>query len=217
VEPPRCQAPRWPALMEREARLCICQQLPARRAKWKAPLKQRPSAQERIARMARPSGADTLGVSRFLGASAAVLLIAGFSHAAKPLRFSVVRFQPTAEVAAPCRVVVTSNEQWNRLVSAAQAQVDRGVRFDFTRQTVVAIFGGQKPTGGYSLRVDRVEDESEPGKPFRARVHHRLVDPPSGAMLTQALTYPSVVIRLDKKFESVVLAPPIETACWSVQ
>jgi hypothetical protein len=158
-------------------------------------------------------GAVTSRVFKFTTALASFILAGGVSQAAKPVRFSVVPFRSTSEIAVPCRAIVTTNQQWNRLVTAMQGQLDRPVRIDFARQTVLAIFAGQKSTGGYSIRVENVEDESEPGKPSRAKVRYRVVEPPAGAMLTQVLSHPSVVIRLDKKFESIDLDPAIKAGC----
>jgi protease stability complex PrcB-like protein len=140
-------------------------------------------------------------------------LAAGAFQAARPVQFSVVPFRSASEVAMPCKAIITANQQWDRFVTSMQGQLDRPVKIDFARETVVALFAGLKSTGGYSIRVDKVEDESQPGKSSRAKIRYRVIEPPPGAMLTQSLNQPSVVIRLPKKFESIDVDPAINTSC----
>jgi hypothetical protein len=54
--------------------------------------------------------------------------------------------------------------------------------------TYLAVYWGEKPTGGYSLAVESARIEGD-----RVRVRIVLEKPPRGAILTQALTYPYAV------------------------
>lgn len=62
---------------------------------------------------------------------------------------------------------------------------------DFARETVLAVFDGQKPTGGYGLDVRGVTVEN--GELYVDLVHVR---PTPGAVTTQALTSPWVLIHV---------------------
>ncbi len=58
--------------------------------------------------------------------------------------------------------------------------------------TYLAVFWGEKPTGGYSVEITSARVEGD-----RVTIRISLKDPPSDAMVTQALTYPyaTAVIR----------------------
>ncbi|MBA3424058.1 MAG: protease complex subunit PrcB family protein [Rubrobacter sp.] len=58
--------------------------------------------------------------------------------------------------------------------------------------TYLAVFRGEKPTGGYSVEITSARVEGD-----RVTIRISLKDPPSDAMVTQALTYPyaTAVIR----------------------
>jgi hypothetical protein len=75
---------------------------------------------------------------------------------------------------------------------------------------VVAIFGGQKPTGGYSVRVDKVSEASRADQPSRVTIHYQVIAPPADALVIQALTYPYTFIRIAKKVDTVEFRPPVE-------
>ena len=58
---------------------------------------------------------------------------------------------------------------------------------------VVALFLGQKSTGGYSVEITRAELDGS-----NLRFYYRERNPPPGAMLTQALTQPYHLVRLSR-------------------
>ncbi len=72
---------------------------------------------------------------------------------------------------------------------------------------IVTIHAGQKPTGGYSVEVRRVERQGK-----RCIVHYAVVEPPPDAMVTQAITYPAAVVRIAAGCEDVAVAPPLPRA-----
>ena len=62
---------------------------------------------------------------------------------------------------------------------------------DFDREAVIAVFLGERPTGGYGLRIDRVDLEGN--DLFVDLVE---VTPAAGSVTTQALTSPWLMIRV---------------------
>lgn len=60
---------------------------------------------------------------------------------------------------------------------------------DFDRDAIVAVFAGERSTGGYSLELDRVERSET-----TITLHIRENTPAADAMVTQALTYPALVV-----------------------
>lgn len=69
---------------------------------------------------------------------------------------------------------------------------------DFTKSQVVVLFLGAKNTGGYSISIDRVEEEN--GKLV---VYKKIEKPAPGAMVTMALTSPFVIAEIKSKKEII--------------
>ncbi|MEX2536469.1 MAG: protease complex subunit PrcB family protein [Trueperaceae bacterium] len=79
---------------------------------------------------------------------------------------------------------------WNRAYGS-QLQVPPVPEVAFERETVVALFLGTKPTGGYGLEVERVSLEQG-----ELIVDVRMSQPSADAFTTQALTSPWVMVRI---------------------
>jgi hypothetical protein len=79
---------------------------------------------------------------------------------------------------------------WNR-AHGSQLQVPPLPEVDFGRESVVALFMGTKPTGGYSIEVEGLTQQQN-----ELQVDVRLNEPPEGAITTQALTSPWVMVRV---------------------
>jgi hypothetical protein len=79
---------------------------------------------------------------------------------------------------------------WNR-AHGAQLQVPPVPEVDFGRETVVALFMGGRPTGGYGLEVEALTLAE--GGLF---LDVRFLEPAPGAITTQALTSPWVMVRV---------------------
>ena len=105
----------------------------------------------------------------------------------------------TTEAPEALRVVQISSEapgqgpQGPRVIlspSAAGVERESGasVPSDAARGTYLAVYWGEKPTGGYSLAVRSARLVGD-----RVRVRLALEEPPPEAIVTQALTYPYAV------------------------
>lgn len=79
---------------------------------------------------------------------------------------------------------------WNR-AHASQLQAPPLPDVSFARETVVALFLGSKPTGGYGLQV-----ENATLREGELMVDVRLIEPAEGAITTQALTSPWAMVRV---------------------
>jgi hypothetical protein len=122
------------------------------------------------------------------------------------LAFSVLPVEATRPLTAPEARVIRTEAQWKELLAAVGAESGPPAP-DFNRVTVVAIFAGERRTGGYRVVVDSVvEDKAEPRK---AVLHYRVVPPAPGALVAQMLTYPYVVVAIDRRLDQLVLVPPI--------
>lgn len=60
----------------------------------------------------------------------------------------------------------------------------------------IVVSRGEKPTGGYGVRVVDIEGE-EGGRGFNVRVEYQ--DPKPGQMVAQVITYPFVVVKTGLK------------------
>ena len=67
----------------------------------------------------------------------------------------------------------------------------------FTKNQVVALFLGSRNTGGYSISIDRVEEQNDQLLIYKKEVK------PSG-MVTMAFTNPFVIVEIHSKKEVVV-------------
>jgi hypothetical protein len=71
---------------------------------------------------------------------------------------------------------------------------------DFDKEMIVVAFSGEKPSGGHRMEIFKIEEDT--GK-RELRVIFRETKPPSGAMVTAALTQPYHIVKLKKTDLSV--------------
>ncbi len=100
------------------------------------------------------------------------------------------RQNPGAQTLWTPEQLETVLQQMGQIDLARRGAVLGGV--DFERQVVVAAFLGRRRTGGYSLELAGVERDEE-----FITIHVRERQPPADAMVTQALTWPAVLILVD--------------------
>jgi hypothetical protein len=107
------------------------------------------------------------------------------------IAFSVLKVEPRDVRAEPGSVVINTQAEWERFAESPP-------RVDFEKHTVVAIFAGEKPTGGYSIRLVGGDKRGE-----GCEIRYRVQEPPPGAIVTQAITSVFAVVRLDTKCSTV--------------
>lgn len=91
------------------------------------------------------------------------------------------------------RVVESENELlelWNR-AHGGQLSVPPVPTVDFARETVVAVFQGERPTGGYGIEISDAVLEGD-----ELFVQMRFQEPAPDAFTTQALTSPWAMVRV---------------------
>jgi hypothetical protein len=101
---------------------------------------------------------------------------------------ATLQVQPREQRSEAGFAVINSEADWSRFTDDAAQGVD------FNKHSVVAVFAGEKPTAGYSVRVTRVEKDGD-----ACVVYHTITAPPRDAMVAQMITYPYTVVRLDGK------------------
>lgn len=106
-------------------------------------------------------------------------------------------------------MVIDNSEQWNDLWQQHTCNTEPPPpvpQVDFTRYSVVAVFAGEQPTGGYSVEIFSAETSGSPTQEqpsIAITVQYR--QPKAGEFVTEALTYPYHIIRIPKIDGKVVL------------
>src|SRR5689334_23842364 len=78
----------------------------------------------------------------------------------------------------------------------------RSPEVDFARNAVALLQAGQKPTGGYSIHVVRLEENED-----QIYVWYRVDAPKAGAVVTQMITHPDrKSTRLNSSHSSISYA-----------
>lgn len=96
--------------------------------------------------------------------------------------------------ASESNVIVSNQEELEALYqSVGNEEVPK---IDFSKSQVVALFLGTKNTGGYSISIDRVEEQD-------GNLHiYRKVETPKG-MATMAISNPFVIAEIHSKKEII--------------
>jgi hypothetical protein len=105
-------------------------------------------------------------------------------------------------VAKPSNQVIEDAEAWRKIwkeIHARQKPAPDVPEIDFDKQTVLAVFMGRKPTGGYATKITRITDT---GKRIEATVQEHAPGP--GDIVTQALTSPYHMVAVPKTEKPVV-------------
>ena len=99
-------------------------------------------------------------------------------------------------------VTIRTSDEWLdlwRRHSATTVSSLAAPAIDFAREMVIALFLGQRSTGGFAIEVVRVERVGG-----GVRVVYRETPPPRGGMVPQILTQPYHIIKLQRSDEEVV-------------
>ena len=90
-------------------------------------------------------------------------------------------------------VVVQSEQQWQKLWNEHSPGGAPPPPVDFTKELVVGVFAGERPTAGHEVEIVRVERESG-----GLSVVYRIESPAKDAMVAQVLTQPFHLVRLPR-------------------
>ncbi|MBE2228613.1 MAG: protease complex subunit PrcB family protein [Ignavibacteria bacterium] len=93
-------------------------------------------------------------------------------------------------------VLITNNEQFQSLMNEIYRNMDQMPRFpvvDFTKNSVVAVFIGERPNGGYMVSIDSITEGSR-----YVNVNVVETTPGPNCMTTQAITRPFAIVKIPK-------------------
>jgi len=95
-------------------------------------------------------------------------------------------------------VVVNTEGEWENLWTLHKSTVSPVPKLpevDFGREMIVAVFSGEKRTGGYGIEIRKIEEDREKGQ---STVFCLETQPPPRSMVTQALTQPYHIVSLKR-------------------
>jgi hypothetical protein len=102
-------------------------------------------------------------------------------------------------------LVISSRAKWDdlwRSHSSLNLPKQELPAVDFESESVLALFSGEKRTGGYAIEVVKVEDDPATAQ---LKVFYRETAPPPNAIVTQGLTQPFHMIKLARKADLPVV------------
>ncbi|SKC50772.1 protease complex subunit PrcB family protein [Maledivibacter halophilus] len=77
--------------------------------------------------------------------------------------------------------------------------LERALACKVNGEIYVVVTRGEKPTGGYSVDIDKIEKMKDEEDKFKLIVYAKFTDPKPGDVVTQAVTYPYVVAKTNLK------------------
>lgn len=95
-------------------------------------------------------------------------------------------------IGAPRELVIKDNDVWQALWKEHMARVPNpppAPAIDFEHHDVIALFAGQRPSGGYRIVIDEVTTTTWNGESARV-VRYHVSSPPAGAVTAQVITTP---------------------------
>lgn len=94
------------------------------------------------------------------------------------------------------QLVIASPDEWEEFWSRhASLQLPPPIlpEVDFSAEMVIAVFSGEKPTGGYSVEISEVEFAED-----EVNIFFEEVSPVPGEPVTEALTQPFHIIKISR-------------------
>jgi PrcB C-terminal len=104
-------------------------------------------------------------------------------------------------------LLIRTEKEWEnlwRLHKAPFVPEKRIPLIDFGQEMIVAVFSGEKKTGGYSIEITKIQEDR---KSMELIVLFHETRPPSNAMVTQALTQPYHIAKMARTDSTVKFIP----------
>jgi hypothetical protein len=116
-----------------------------------------------------------------------------FGKPAVQLSFQMIAKGYRSGVREPLQTVVRSQAEWDSVWKRHSVETNPPPPpfVDFKRQIVVAVFLGEKPTGGYDVEIIGAEQSDG-----ALVIHYREKSPLPGSIAIQALTQPFHIIQM---------------------
>lgn len=100
--------------------------------------------------------------------------------------------QPRTFPEGPAVRLIRSAAEWKDFA------VETPQAIDFAKHSVVVVFAGERPSGGWSVKLTRIEKTGG-----SCKIDYEVKGPPRGAMVTQVFTHPYAVALVKGVCDSV--------------
>ncbi len=122
----------------------------------------------------------------------------GGSEKMSTLQFEVIKKGKNAfGYEKPAELLIGDEQEWARVwktVESGTIPTPPVPAMDFATTRLIAVFAGDKPTGGFDVRIDQITKGSD-GKTLQVIVKEKV--PAEGAMVTQAFTSPYEIVKIE--------------------
>ncbi|MBI3560992.1 MAG: protease complex subunit PrcB family protein [Gammaproteobacteria bacterium] len=110
--------------------------------------------------------------------------------------FTVIDQGVRSGLTIPKHLVINTNQDWQELWNVHQSfrrRTPPAPPIDFTKEMIIAVFAGERPTGGHSVKVQSLQIT-----PSWLLVNLHMDTPPQDTITTMQLTQPYVIIKTAK-------------------
>ena len=126
------------------------------------------------------------------GAPGVLILLCGLAAIGVPVKFTTIDRGQQSNIDDAREVTVRTAAEWTALWKLHAGERPRPA-VDFSKSTVMGVFLGSRPTGGYDVEITGIEKEGSD-----LIVTWREQRPERGAMLSQVLTMPFHLVSIPK-------------------
>ena len=105
-------------------------------------------------------------------------------------------------------LIIRSRAEWEHLWrshSSSNLPKQELPTVDFDKESILALFSGEKRTGGYAIEVAKVKEDPQA---TQLKVFYRETVPPRNGIVTQELTQPFCIIKLAWNADAPVVFVP---------
>jgi hypothetical protein len=120
------------------------------------------------------------------------LLLLSIASFGTPVKFTTIDRGQQSNIDEPRQAVVRTAAEWTAIWKQHAGERAQP-KVDFNAATVIGVFLGSRPTGGFELEITAIDVEGPD-----AVVTWREVRPERGAILSQVLTMPYHIVSIPK-------------------
>jgi hypothetical protein len=95
------------------------------------------------------------------------------------------------------KVAINDGDSFRDLLNSAGIDIQEAV--DFDQSMVIAVFMGQRSTGGYDIEIKRIVDRND-----QVIVYYETTEPSEDDMLAQVITSPYHIVKIDLSGKEIV-------------
>jgi hypothetical protein len=116
--------------------------------------------------------------------------------------FSTIERGSASGITRSTTLAIKSEDEWHRIWAqhvSVRAPMPSPPQIDFSREMVIAVFAGERTTGGFTVEVTAIEHSTG-----AIRVTYRESGPPPDSLLAQAITQPYHIVTTPRLERPIV-------------